>query len=91
MKISPEAKIFLAEFLEDNEGGFLRISQITVGGGCCAKLVLGVSIDSEFNANDDLKLDIEGLLIVIEKDLHKRFNDISIEISPESGLVVKHA
>ena len=45
MKISAEARTCLAEFLEDAEDSFIRVGQTTVGGGCCSRLILGVSID----------------------------------------------
>lgn len=91
MKISPEAKKYLIAFLEDAEDSFVRVGQLTVGGGCCASILLGVTIDDEFNAQDDLTMEVEGLPVVIDKALYARLTDISVEADPEQGIVVKHA
>lgn len=91
MKVSAEAKKLLSEFLEDNEEGFIRVGRVTVGGGCCAKILLGVSVDEDFNEEDDLKFEVDGLPVVIEKSLNEQLKDISIEVDPDSGIVVKHA
>ena len=51
MKITREAHDKLLEFLEEyGDGGFVRVSRLVTGGGCCAKPSLGVSLDDEQRA-----------------------------------------
>ena len=84
MKISAEARTCLAEFLEDAEDSFIRVGQTTVGGGCCSRLILGVSID------DDLRMDVDGIPVVIDRHLNERLGEISIDVDPDKGIVINH-
>ena len=88
MIISPEAKNVFQEMLESSDEGFLRVGQITAGGGCGAKILFGCSIDEEFNEEDDVRFDVDGIPVVMDKNLAGEFDTISISIDPEKGVVV---
>ena len=90
MKISAEARTCLAEFLEDAEDSFIRVGQTTVGGGCCSRPILGVSIDDEFHEDDDLRMDVDGIPVVIDRHLNERLGEISIDVDPDKGIVINH-
>lgn len=90
MKISAEARTCLAEFLEDAEDSFIRVGQTTVGGGCCSRLILWVSIDDEFHEDDDLRMDVDGIPVVIDRHLNERLGEISIDVDPDKGIVINH-
>lgn len=90
MKISAEARTCLAEFLEDAEDSFIRVGQTTVGGGCCSRLILGVSIDDELHEDDDLRMDVDGIPVVIDRHLNERLGEISIDVDPDKGIVINH-
>lgn len=91
MQISPEALAAMRDSLEGYDDGFIRVNQMTVGGGCCSKLILGVTLDEEFNDEDDLRFEEEGLPIVIEKRLYDTLKDLRINLDPEEGIVVTHS
>ena len=89
MKITREAHEKLREFLEDyGEGGFVRVSRLVTGGGCCAKLTLGVSLDEERNEEEDLLFPIDGLPVVIGKSLYAAIPGLEIAFDEERGIVV---
>ncbi|MDR3158588.1 MAG: hypothetical protein LBU11_06185 [Zoogloeaceae bacterium] len=89
MKITPEAREKLREFLEDyGEGGFVRVARLVTGGGCCAKLSLGVSLDEDRHEEEDLLFTIDGLPVVIEKSLHAAIPEVEIAFDEERGIVV---
>jgi len=89
MEISREAREKLAEFLEDyGDGGFVRVARLVTGGGCCAKLSLGVSLDDEKNEAEDLVFSLDGLPVVIDKSLHAALPEIEIAFDAERGIVV---
>ena len=90
MKISAEAKTFLRDALYDDEC-FVRVGQITVGGACCAKLILGVTIDEEFDEDEDIRQEIDGLPVVISRQLNDTLKDISLDFVPDKGVVVNHS
>lgn len=91
MNIVPEAQDFLRELLADNSEAFIRVGRVTVGGGCCAKINLGVTIDENFNEDDDIRQDVNGIPVVTEKAFSNLFTDVRIEIEPDQGLVVRHS
>jgi Fe-S cluster assembly iron-binding protein IscA len=89
MKITQEAHEKLREYLEDyGNGGFVRISRLVTGGGCCAKLSLGVGLDEERNEEEDLLFTIDGLPVVIGKSLYAAIPEIEIAFDEERGIVV---
>ncbi|MDR1935594.1 MAG: hypothetical protein LBS49_08455 [Candidatus Accumulibacter sp.] len=89
MEITPEASEKLREFLDDyGNGGFVRVSRLVTGGGCCAKLSLGVSLDDEHHEDEDLLFTIDGLPVVMEKSLHAAIPEIEIAFDEDIGIVV---
>jgi Fe-S cluster assembly iron-binding protein IscA len=89
MKITREAHEKLREFLEDyGDGGFVRVSRLVTGGGCCAKLSLGVGLDEERNEEEDLLFTIDGLPVVIGKSLYAVIPELEIAFDEERGIVV---
>jgi Fe-S cluster assembly iron-binding protein IscA len=91
MKVTQEAREKLREFLEDyGDGGFVRVSRLVSGGGCCAKLNLGVSLDDERNEENDLFFAIGDLPIVIEKNLHAALPEIEISYDEDRGIIVSN-
>ncbi len=90
MTISPEAQAIFREMLADyDEGAFLRVGQIPCGGGCCgARLIFGVTIDEDFSEEGDARLDVDGLTVVMDKNLLCEADAISITVDPEKGVVV---
>lgn len=91
MQISSEALDAMRDSLEGYDNGFIRVSQMAVGGGCCSKLLLGVTLDEEFNDEEDIRLEEGGLPIVIEKQLYNTLKDLRINLDPEEGIVVTHS
>lgn len=90
MQITPQAKGKLAEFLEDYNDGFVRVARMTKGGSCCATLVLGVTLDEEFDDDNDLRFDLDGLPVVIEKSLNESLENVNIAFADDQGIVVTH-
>jgi Fe-S cluster assembly iron-binding protein IscA len=89
MEITQEAREKLREFLEDyGDGGFVRVSRLVSGGGCCAKLTLGVSLDDERNEEEDLLFTVDGLPVVIDKSLYAAIPEVEIAFDEDSGIVV---
>jgi Fe-S cluster assembly iron-binding protein IscA len=88
MHVTPEAREKLREFLRDYDDGFVRVARVTTGGACCAKLTLGVTFDEERDEANDLLFTIDGLPVVIEKDLHESLPDVFIAFDREKGIVV---
>jgi len=90
MKISAAAHSFLSDALSDEES-FIRVGLITVGGACSAKMVLGVSIDEDFNDEDDLRMMIDGLPVTITKQLNETVKDICLDFDPAKGVTISHS
>jgi Fe-S cluster assembly iron-binding protein IscA len=89
MDVTPEAREKLRKFLDDyGDGGFVRVSRFVTGGGCCARISLGVSLDDERNEEEDLAFTLDGLPVVIEKSLYAVFPDIRIAFDEDNGIVV---
>jgi Fe-S cluster assembly iron-binding protein IscA len=89
MEVTQEAREKLREFLDDyGDGGFVRVSRLMTGGGCCAKLSLGVALDEDRDEENDLAFTLDGLPVVIEKNLHAAFPDIRIAFDENDGIVV---
>ncbi|MDR0563779.1 MAG: hypothetical protein LBG78_02425 [Azoarcus sp.] len=89
MEVTKEAREKLAEFLVDyGEGGFVRVARLLTGGGCCAKLKLGVSLDEERDEENDLFFSLDGLPVVINKSPHETIQDIRIAFDEDEGIVV---
>ena len=89
MKVSEEAKSHFREFLEDTDEGFIRVGQISVGGGWSSKIILGVSIEEDFNEDDDVRIDVDGIPFALEKGFSEHADKISIDVDPDKGIVVK--
>ncbi len=87
MKITLEAQEILKDILEDNEGGFIRIGRLTIGAGCSIKIKLGATIDESFDEGDDIRQEVDGLPIVVEKNLQDSLEEATIGIGDE-GITV---
>lgn len=90
MRITPEACENLRNFMQNHEGGFVRVARLTTGGACCARLTLGVTLDEERDAENDLLFTVETLPIIIEKDLYSSLADVCISFEQEKGIIVSH-
>ncbi|MDR2055598.1 MAG: hypothetical protein LBQ10_07010 [Desulfovibrio sp.] len=90
MRITPEARENLREFMRDHEDGFVRVARLTTGGACCAKLTLGVTLDDERDEENDLLFTVENLPVVIEKSLYSSLADLRISFDQEKGIIVSH-
>ena len=89
MEVTPEAREKLREFLDDyGDGGFVRVSRLVAGGGCCARISLGVALDEDRDEENDLAFTLDGLPVVIDKNLHTTFPDIRIAFDEDNGIVV---
>lgn len=89
MKITLEAKEKLEEFLRDyGNGGFVRVAHLSSGGGCSAKLALGVTLDEDKDDEADLAFSLDGLPVVIEKTVYETLKDCSIVLDNEKGITV---
>jgi|GEM_PF-2484340 len=87
MQITDIAREKITAFLADADGR-LRVAQLTSGGCCSAKIQLGVTIDESIEADDEL-LNLDGLEVVIDRALLRRVGDVTIDFSPENGVVVR--
>ena len=87
MQITGEAQEILKEILEENEEGFIRVGKLSIGAGCSLKIKLGVTIDEFFDDEDDIRLDVDGLPIVVEKNLQDSLEDAIVSIG-EEGITV---
>ena len=88
MIVSNEAKKYFEEFLSDYDEGFIRVGRICVGGGWSSKIILGVSIEEDFNDDDDIRIEIGGLPFALDKSLSNIADKIRIEVDPDKGIVV---
>lgn len=88
MIITPEAREQLLKFLQDCDESFIRVGRQALGGGCSVKLSLGVTLDEDFDEEDDLKLDIDGLPVVIDKNLAEAMERARISFEEGKGVVV---
>lgn len=87
MEISLEAQELLKEVLAENEDGFIRLGRLTLGAGCSLKIKLGVTVDESFNEDDDIRLEVDGLPIVVEKSLQDSLEGAIISIGEEGSAV----
>ena len=87
MKITQEAQELLEDVLADNEDGFIRLGRLTVGAGCSVEIKLGVTVDESFDEDHDIRLEIDGLSIVVEKSLQDSLEGATISID-EEGIAV---
>ena len=63
----------LRGMLEDEEEGTcVRLREYKVGGGCHAKIMLGLGMD-EPDEDDDVRMDIDGVPFVAEKDFLSKY------------------
>ncbi|WP_027176528.1 MAG: hypothetical protein ACEB74_15035 [Desulfovibrio aminophilus] len=88
MRITPEAKEKMIEFLDGCGDSFIRVGRQACGGGCSVKLNLGVTLDDAFDEKEDMKLDIDGLTIVVDRILYESMRDAVISIEEGKGIVV---
>ncbi|NNK93858.1 MAG: hypothetical protein HKP41_05855 [Desulfobacterales bacterium] len=58
-----------------------------MGAGCSLKSTLGVTIDESFDEDDDIRLEVDGLPIVVEKNLQDSLEEAIISIG-EEGIAV---
>jgi Fe-S cluster assembly iron-binding protein IscA len=49
---------------------------------------LGVTLDESLEDEDEV-LVVDGIEVVIDRVLHKRLGDVTIDYSPETGVVVR--
>ena len=87
MHITPEARQILEDILEENEDGFIRVGRLASGAGCGLKIRLGVTLDEFFDAEDDIRMEVAGLPVVVEKMLRESLADTTICIG-EDGIMV---
>lgn len=87
LQITDVAHEKISAFLSDTNGT-LRVSQLSMGGACGAKIQLGVTL-SDGSEEDDEMFDINGLKVVIDRALHRRVGEIIIDYSADAGLVVR--
>ena len=87
MQITLEAQEILKDILEENEEGFIRVGKLSIGAGCSLNIKLGVTIDEFFDEEDDIKLEVDGLPIVVEKSLQKSLEKAIVSIG-EEGITV---
>lgn len=87
MKITREAQELLKDILADNEVGFIRVGKLTTGAGCSLKIKMGVTVDESFDEEDDVGLVVDGLPIVVEKNLQDSLEGATISID-EEGIAV---
>lgn len=66
--VTPMAQKKLREFIKDFELPYVRIGRMTTGGGCCAKLKLGVTLDDSIRDSDQIVHEGD-LTILVEKSL----------------------
>jgi Fe-S cluster assembly iron-binding protein IscA len=89
VEVTKEAREKLLEFLEDyGDGGFVRVARLVTGGGCCANIRLGASLDEDHDEEKDMLFTLEGLPVVIEKSVHAAFSEIRIAFDENDGIVV---
>ena len=88
MNITPAAKEKLVEFLQDYDDGFVRVGRLTSGGACCAQLTLGVTLDDEKDEDNDYAFSVEGLPVVVEKDLYDSLKDSVIDYDQSKGITI---
>ena len=88
MKLTPEAKEKLEAFLQDYDDGFVRVARLATGGACCTKLTLGVTLDEEKDEANDLSFSVDGLPVVVEKELYESLKDVCIAFDPDKGITV---
>lgn len=83
MKISLDAQELLKEVLAENEDGFIRVGRLTLGAGCSLKIKFGVTVDDSFDEDDDIRREIDGLPVVVEKSLQDSVEGAIISIGEE--------
>jgi Fe-S cluster assembly iron-binding protein IscA len=88
MNITPGAKEKLKEFLQDNDGSFVRVAKISCGAGCGAKTSLGVTLDEDKNEADDLAFTFDALTVVVEKELYASLKEPVIDFDADKGITV---
>jgi Fe-S cluster assembly iron-binding protein IscA len=87
MHITPEAREKITAFMEDSGESKIRVSQLSLGGCCGAKIQLGVSLADSVEDDEEV-LDADGIEVLIDPVLHKRLGQVTIDFVPESGIVV---
>ena len=90
MQISPQAVEKITEFIAGYDDAKVRIAQVTVGGGCCAKMQLGVTLEEDVEEEDELFV-VEGISFIIDRALKEGLGEIAVDFSPERGIVVSGA
>ena len=90
MHISPQAVEKISEFISGYDDPKVRIAQVTVGGGCCAKMQLGVTLEEDVEDEDELFV-VDGISFVIDRALKEGLGEIVVDFSPEQGIVVRGA
>ena len=90
MEITPTAIQKLREFAEDFDAPYPRVGQIITGGGCGAKVQLGVSLDDAIH-DDDEQLAFGDLTVLVEKQFYQSLGGkLKIDFVEGQGIVVEH-
>ena len=87
MQITLEAREILKEILEENEEGFIRVGRLPTGAGCSLKIKLGVTIDEFFDEEDDIRMDVDELPVVVEKNLKESLEEAIVSLG-EEGITI---
>ncbi len=87
MKIAQDAQKLLEEVLAENEDGFIRLGRLTVGAGCSLRIKFGIAVDESFEEDHDIRMEVDGLPIVVEKSLQDSLEGATISIN-EEGITV---
>jgi Fe-S cluster assembly iron-binding protein IscA len=88
MQISPQAVEKISKFISGYDDPKVRIAQVTVGGGCCAKMQLGVTLEEDVEDEDELFV-VDGISFVIDRALKEGLGEIVVDFSLEQGIVVR--
>jgi len=83
MKISSDAQELMEAVLAEYENGFIRVGRLTVGAGCSLKIKIGVTVDESFDEDNDIRLEVDGLPIVVERSLQDSLEGATISVDEE--------
>ncbi|MEA4858179.1 MAG: hypothetical protein AAGU21_07185 [Solidesulfovibrio sp.] len=89
MRITPQAREKIVAFMENADENKLRVSQLSLGGCCSAKIQLGVSLAEEAEAGEEA-YDVDGIVVLIDPVLRKRLGEVTIDCG-DTGIVVRAA
>ena len=89
MEITPIAIQKLQEFAEDFDAPYPRVGPIASGGGCSAKIQLGVSLDDSIQ-DDDEQLAFGDLTVLVNKQFYQSVGGkLKIDFVEDQGIVVE--